>query len=182
MLITDKRSIARALAFTLVLLGATGCAAPGGQPENASTARTTANGEAVVRSWQQADKAYVAGQMLRARTLYEAVLEQAPDSVEVLTRLGYIYYGTGDLQKARAYFNRALDKSGGKAPALLYSLAAVNLTQAHGQLLAYQNLVGPARTPVEMQAVLVAIERLAKAGRHYSEQAADANTDMGSGH
>lgn len=64
-------------------------------------------GEAVP-SLSTAWKLYRAGEIYRAREIFEKALEKSPDNVEALNGLGYVALREGDLEGAAGYFGRAL--------------------------------------------------------------------------
>lgn len=153
------------IALLLVIL--TGCAAVPRHAEQ-SPQPAAAGGKNAVQAWQQADRAYESGRIMESKALYDAVLASDPDNVDVIKRLAHIHYLMGDLEAARQYYRQAAERTG-QDPQLLYSLAAVNLTEAYEQLRHYERLVGPSHLPPEMHAVMVSVERLARAGRQHDD-------------
>lgn len=70
------------------------------------------------KSYQQANQLFYHNRLRDALVVLEEILEQDPSHALALNKIGVIYIHAGEREKARDFFQRAIDADGDCAPAL----------------------------------------------------------------
>lgn len=139
-----------------------GCVATTAGNPSADMPQESGDAMGVIKAWKAADAAYARGELAAARRGYQAVLGAQPGNVAVILRLGNIAYALGRPERARALYERGLEKAPRDAR-LLYNLAMLDLSRGYRNLVRYREATHPRAVANEIEAVIAMLERMADA-------------------